>query len=263
MVERAKQLRNPAMTEDLVRAAAAESDRKGALGALRMLEVEGIVHALSGGRRQLVWHPGPRPKGTPHGRMIDRSRYELLHYLLHSSGGWISTDRLIVDAGFDADLLTVARRPARRRDQDLPLTYLADQGKSARKYVLGALKALFWLERIAWRNYSRQAIEWRWVGSVQQSRDRPVVEQKRVSDPYLLQEDQGSREERLRERVLEREIEHEDRRQRWIETHHPKKAADYAYERWRREKELEEARKATLREAASWGWDGKRNDSAS
>jgi hypothetical protein len=219
VVETARRLRNPATTEDVVVAAAASSDRKGALGALRMLDVEGIVHARSGGRRQLVWHPGPRPRNVPVARMVDRPRYELLRYILQTDLSWRPTDWLIREAEFDLDLQEVARRSWSKSDRDLPVTYFADYGKSARKYVLGALKALYWLEQVSWRNFSQQAIEWLWIASVptDESLGRPSPRSKSISDGYLSE---GiSREERLRAIAFERELSYMVSRQHWVETH--------------------------------------------
>jgi hypothetical protein len=226
VVETARSLVDSTPTVRLLQAAGAEVDRKGALGALRMMDVEEIIHARSAGRRQLVWYPGPRPPEVPLAKMVDRPRYELLRYILRTERRWSSTDRLIWRAEFDVDMEGAARLDG-RTDRDLPVTYFADYGKNARKYVLGALKALYWLERVAWRNYSCQAIDWLWVGPApsQETRVRPVPQVRAISDPYLTRS--LSRDERLRDLVAERKLTHRLIRQRWIDSHHPEKAAEY------------------------------------
>jgi hypothetical protein len=136
-----------------------------------MLEAEGVVHVQRGSRRQLIWHPGVRDPEDEPPLVADVSRYSMLRDLLrNSSESWISTDYLIRNADFDPHLREPGRGEPLSTDRDLPANYFHDTGKSARKYVLGALKCLYWRESVAWRLYSSQAVSWRWIATGGKSR---------------------------------------------------------------------------------------------
>ena len=110
-----------------------------------------------------------------------------------------------------------------------------DVTRHGRCYALGALKVLYWREKIAWRNYSAQAIEWRWVAQEGRGRtilDWPGVELPggRVIDPYTDEAAYEAVERRLEARrsgALAREWAYEADRQKWIDTHYPAAAAAY------------------------------------
>jgi hypothetical protein len=174
LVAASRELSVAMTTAEMTKLAGAESDVKGVLGALRILDVGGVIHATAGQRRQLIWNPGRRPAGSAPPRGADHARFMHLRDLLRQpTTPWLSTDYLIRHARFDPDLDTrdhyldtgeEIRGERKRHERGLPVNFYRDSGKSARKYVLGALKALYWLERVAWSNYSPQAIQWRWVG---------------------------------------------------------------------------------------------------
>src|SRR6266566_5340614 len=48
-------------THDVLRAAGLEKDPRGGIGALHAASAMGLCHARSGGRRSLLWGPGPPP----------------------------------------------------------------------------------------------------------------------------------------------------------------------------------------------------------
>lgn len=257
VVDVASSLVTPQATADVVAAAGAEQDPKGALGALRMLDVEGVVHARSGGRRQLVWHAGPRSDEAEPPRLAERERYSRLRGLLRrNTDRWHSTDWLIVEADFDPDLeLRSAGDWETRRglSHGLPVNFFLDHGKSARKYVLGALKALYWLEHVAWRNSTRQAVGWRWVAPVEgRVRVPPISWRSKSIDPYLLDESPPSRRERLAAGGAERREIFAAEAQQWIRDNYPEAAQRYEDDRRRRADELAKRREAELREAARW-----------
>jgi hypothetical protein len=167
VVDVARTIERPTPTKDVIGRAHATVDWKGASGALRMLDVHGVLHATAGPRRQLIWCPGQRPSDSARPQGLKLELYERLRDLLqHSNLSWHSTDFLLITAGFDPHLDlgedVLLGRPMRERD--LPVNTFRDAGRSGRKFVLGALKALYWLELLAWRNYSSQAVEWWWVG---------------------------------------------------------------------------------------------------
>jgi hypothetical protein len=128
-------------TAEMTKLAGAESDVKGVLGALRMLDVEGVIHATAGQRRQLIWNPGRRPAGSAPARGADHVRFTLLRDLLRQpTTPWLSTDYLIRHAGFDPDLDTreevldtgeVIRQGRKRHERGLPVNFYRDSGKSA------------------------------------------------------------------------------------------------------------------------------------
>jgi hypothetical protein len=245
------------LTADLLAEADAGQDLKGGLGALRMLDVEGFVHSRSGGRRQLIWHPGGRERGEPP-RLAEAERYRRLRALLRSrTDRWHSTDWLLVAADFDPDLeLRWADESERRRGltHGLPVNFFRDHGKSARKYLLGALKVLYWLECLAWRNHTPQAVEWRWVQPVKEKVVvPPVSQQPRSADPYLIDDPPPSRRERLTARAAERQLTFQGEAQRWIRDNYPEAAQRYEDEHRRRAEDVAKRRQAELREAAYWG----------
>jgi hypothetical protein len=262
VVEVAEALSEPMTTEGLIRAAMANSDSKGALGALRMLDVEGVVHATAGPRRQLVWNRGPRPKEVLPPKGARRERYGYLHdFLRHENTRWHATDFLAREAAFDPDLRVGSDDDGRplhgRKHRELPVNFFRDNGKSARKYVLGALKALYWLELVAWRHHSCQAIEWRWIEPVPERRKarprKPLPSPPSASqDPYLTDKLVRPRHEALAERALDRFIAYENTHQAWVDTHHPEAAERYRDGRSRRAKEKEARRRAERREAKRW-----------
>ena len=93
-------------TGGVVERAEAGADEKGALGALRMLDVEGVIHATAGRGRQLIWNPGPRPVGVSAPRMsLLRSTEIVVELLRFASASWFSTDFVVRECGFDPHLL--------------------------------------------------------------------------------------------------------------------------------------------------------------
>jgi hypothetical protein len=244
-------LERPRTTADLLAQADAGQDLKGGLGALRMLDAEGLVHSRSGGRRQLVWHPGRREQDEPP-RLAEPERYKRLRELLRSrTDRWHSTDWLVVEADFDPDLeLRSAADSERRRGltHDLPVNFFRDHGKSARKYLLGGLKALYWLECLAWRNHTRQAVEWRWVQPVKEKVVVPLVSQRRRSaDPYLVQDPPPDRWVRLTEGAAKRRDTFQEEAKRWIRDSYPEAAQRYEDEQLRRAEDVAKRREAELR----------------
>jgi NADPH:quinone reductase-like Zn-dependent oxidoreductase len=78
LFEVARELDHPTPTAEVVAAAGAGADSKGAFGALALLDVRGVVHASAGARRQLLWESGRRPSGGGVPRGLRRERYERL-----------------------------------------------------------------------------------------------------------------------------------------------------------------------------------------
>jgi hypothetical protein len=121
-------------------------ERHTGIGVLSALDVEGITHAVSSGRRGLRWRRGERAPDLKPPKIMDRQRYKVLVQVLKAcSASHITTDRLMELAFFS---------------------------NSARREILGALKAEVVLGNVEWRNYknpeanyeSPSAIEWRWIG---------------------------------------------------------------------------------------------------
>lgn len=254
----ASSLKAPRATADLLAEAEAAEDPKGGLGALRILDLAGHVHARSGGRRQLIWHPGPREGADPP-RLVQRERHMRLRDLLRSgSARWHSTDWLLVEAGFDADLdlgLAIDEPSRTRLMGGLPMNFFRDRGKSARKYILGALKALYWLECVGWRNYTSQAVEWRWIQPVKERVAPPPLGQPSAFvDPYLTDDSRPSRQERIDARAAELQVEFAGVAQQWIRENYPYAAQQWEETQSRRIRELQGRRQAELREAEAWGW---------
>jgi hypothetical protein len=254
LVAASRELSVAMTTAEMTKLAGAESDVKGVLGALRILDVGGVIHATAGQRRQLIWNPGRRPAGSAPPRGADHARFMHLRDLLRQpTTPWLSTDYLIRHARFDPDLDTrdhyldtgeEIRGERKRHERGLPVNFYRDSGKSARKYVLGALKALYWLERVAWSNYSPQAIQWRWVGPESTLKPlrrppAPPVALKPDQDPYLDGTPQPDRRERVRQREFERWLAFEESRQRWIDAHYPKAARQYHYQQELRRRDAE------------------------
>jgi hypothetical protein len=253
VIEAARSVRRPVRTAELVRRARAGADEKGALGALRVLDLEGVVHARTGGRRQLIWHPGPRPDVISTPRGVHHQLYLRLRELMRRDArAWHSTDSLMINAGFDPDLVeTVVERP--RGQWDLPTMFFGDYGKSARKYVLGALKAYYWLECVAWRNHTRQAIDWTWIAPIEGIVKVPAMRERvRYADPYLSEKLVPDRSQRLVKRAAEREEAFRKETQQWLESHHPEKAQRYRDEQRRRALERDRKRRHEEREAREW-----------
>lgn len=248
----------PFTTAELITRAGARSDTKGALGALRMLDIEGVAHVRSGARRQLVWHPGPREVEPSERFAAQLYRYRLLREILaRASASWIATDYLLRSATYDADLLGGGRRDTARpmRFSDLPVNFFADNGKSARKYLLGALKTLYWRECVAWRLHTSQAVTWRWIGPG--GKDRTIDYVTRwdpyihPDDPYLTDSSEN-RAERMKRQALDRALDHDEKLQAWIEEHFPEAAQRYKDAQRQRELARETRRRDEQREAARW-----------
>lgn len=254
----ASSLKAPRATSDLLAEAEAAEDPKGGLGALRILDLAGHVHARSGGRRQLIWHPGPREGADPP-RLVQRERHMRLRDLLRSgSARWHSTDWLLVEAGFDADLdlgLGIDEPSRTGLMGGLPMNFFRDRGKSARKYILGALKALYWLECVGWRNYTSQAVEWRWIQPVRERVAPPPLGQPSAFvDLYLTDGSRPSRQERIDARVAELTLAFAEEAQQWIRNNHPYAAQQWEETQSRRTREHQRRRQVELREAEAWGW---------
>ena len=240
LIRVAEGLDGPVPTAAIVERAEAGADQKGALGALRMLDVEGVIHATAGRGRQLIWNPGPRPEGVTAPKMsLLRSPEIVLELLRFASASWFSTDFVVRECGFDPNLLDEPSDPEQPLEpawqRGLPVNMFDDVTRHGRRYALGALKVLYWREKIAWRNYSTQAIEWRWLaqdGCGRTIRDWPGVEVPggRVLDPYIdgaAHEAASRRLEARRDGAFLRERAYEDTYQKWIDTHHPAAAAAY------------------------------------
>ena len=228
LLDAAESLSEPRKTGALIEEADAASDPKGAIGALRMLDVEGVVHATAGGRKQLIWNPGPRPEGVSAPRAAWLGPTENLHKLLRSASNEpLPTDYLVLRCGFDPGL------QLRRSFRGMPVTAFSDVSKNGRRYALGALKVLHWRGKVAWSHYSSQAIEWCWVGPGALGHRRESwpsfgVEYRREPDPILNPEGY----ERLQARQArtdDRERAHEQAWQAWIDENHPEQAAAYRY----------------------------------
>jgi hypothetical protein len=151
-------MERPTPTQALIDASGIEK-REG-LGALRMLDVEGVCHAKAGPRSQLVWHPGPRPATEEPPRQLRRRPYEILRRVLQqSSAAWLATDHLMREADFEK----TEDRPLRPEKPGVYELKLPDEhNTNMRKAALGALKALLVRGKIVSRMYGR-AVTWRWV----------------------------------------------------------------------------------------------------
>lgn len=152
--------------------AAGLSDPDGLVGALRMMEVQGVVHELRGKRNQLCWLAGPRTGKRPK-TLAPLLPYERVAKLLQWFGQTpIATDAVLHDVGLN---------PAKTKD---------------RERVLGALKALTAFGLVEWGRHSDQAITWRWRSA---SAARPYAaghfgnfrHPLRVSDDALVRNSRG------------------------------------------------------------------------
>ena len=144
-------------------------DEKTGNGALRMLDVQKLCHCRSGGRSQLVWRAGPRPKHLDPPRLLHAHQYELLiDVLRQSSEDWLATDYLMRQADFTLGESRKQRLGGRATKPD---------SNSPRKHVLGALKVLLVLELVASGKYGRQAVVWQWIGGGGQN--HPVYDRTR------------------------------------------------------------------------------------
>jgi hypothetical protein len=247
VVECARSLEGPLPTRELVGWAGATADEKGALAALRVLDLEEIVHAVSGRGKQLVWHPGARTEDAPVPKGVERMKWVYVrHQLQKIAPGWVATDFLVrlldpevePDWADDGGLRHESSRVPKTM-RGLPVSFFGDYGKSTRKYVLGALKAWFWLERVGWRHYTSQAVEWCWIAPVSlpaRAPRRPLPPRTRPA-PYVL----GSPE-------VDRMLEYQKAYQRWVDTHHPEEARKYRDRQ--RVRELQRQREAKERERA-------------
>jgi len=171
-----------------------------------------------------------------------------LHEILRAGADrWHSTDWLVIGAGFDLDLDVAEWDDVQvGSTRGLPVNFFLDSGKSGRKYVLGALKALYWLELVAWRNHTRQAIEWRWVAPVDEVvRIPPMPAKPGPLDPYLHDDPGPIRADRVRQRGAQRVERYELQRLAWIDTNHPYKAARFRQEQERRLRERRARTQAT------------------
>lgn len=174
-----------------------------------------------------------------------------------STGGWSSTDVLTRRSGFGPCPPDASDADAPRKD-GLPAHMFCDWGKNGRRYVLGALKALYWLECVAWRHYSRQAIEWRWLGDrpppAEYSHSRILealgADLRPHDSPYL--NPRFVSDDSRHEAAEARRDAFEGARQAWIETHHPQAAADYRQNVLQRQHRFKRGRKAQLLEAAQF-----------
>jgi hypothetical protein len=62
-------------TADVLRASGLAKDQRGGVGALHAASVLGLCHARSGGRRSLLWGPGPRPADEPAPSLARETEY--------------------------------------------------------------------------------------------------------------------------------------------------------------------------------------------
>jgi hypothetical protein len=125
-------------TEQLARVSGVP--REEVLGALKMLEFQGVCYSSSGGRSQLLWSSGSRPPGAKCPKLVerDRQRYLTVVSTLRSA----SNDRISTD-----QLMRLAKVPDRHR-----------------KALRGGLKALVALGHVRTGKHGRQAVVWQWVG---------------------------------------------------------------------------------------------------
>ena len=136
------------------------------------------------------------------------------------------------------------------------MNFFRDRGKSARKYILGQSKALYWLECVGWRNYTSQAVEWRWIQPVKERVAPPPLGQPSAFvDLYLTDDSRPSRRERIDARAAELLVEFAAEAQQWIRENYPYAAHQWDQEQSRRIRELQRRRQAELREAETWGWE--------
>lgn len=121
---------------------------------MRVLDLQGIVHARSGRGRALVWHPCARREGVPVPGILQLERYvELVRLLSSRSERWHATDFLTREAGFDPDLRYLEQSfvLARREFAGLPAGFFYDVSKSARKYVLGRAEGALQAPGATWQ----------------------------------------------------------------------------------------------------------------
>jgi hypothetical protein len=261
LVLAAETLSEPRKTAALIEEADAAQDPKGALGALRMLDVEGVVHATAGGRKQLIWNAGPRPEGVSAPRAAWLGPTKNLHKLLRSaSNEWLPTDYLVLRCGFDPDLSLgqdemYRTLPALR---GMPVTAFSDVSKNGRRYALGALKALHVRETVEWGHYSSQAIVWRWVGPGALGHRReswPMLHFEYHREPDSILNPRGYEWHRARQGgVDKRKLAHTRAWQAWIEENHPAEATAYELRKYQKERELKRQSEQDQKEARSWGW---------
>jgi hypothetical protein len=247
LMDLARSLDGPLLTKELVGRTGAAMDAKGALAALRVLDLEGMVHAESGRGRQLVWKPGARGEDTPAPKGVEREKYTFLRYMLQAlAPRWVATDffvRLLDPdiapdfSGLDDERHDPSSVPAPMRG--LPVSFFSDYGKNTRKYVLGALKAWFWLERIGWRHYTAQAVEWSWIAPVSlptRPPRRPMLRAKPADDYEIF-----TPEEERMEAYMEAY-------QSWVDTHHPEEGQKFRdrqrVRQLQREREAKESERA-------------------
>lgn len=136
LVEIARSLESESTTAELGERAAID-DRDELMGALRMLEVQGVIHEVQGQRRQSLWHPGKRT--TPRSETDQRVLvpYERIPKLLKHYG----------------------RTPI--ATEEIAREVWADEGKGHER-VRGALKVLAVLGLVESGHYSSQAVTWWW-----------------------------------------------------------------------------------------------------
>jgi hypothetical protein len=115
------------------------ADAKTGLGALKMAEVLGLVHATRGAKKALVWHKGPGEPGRP--EVWKRLPFRRLRDLLqHYRDSLVGTPDLMRDTGL------------------------------AQREALGALKALVVLGYVEIGHLDRQTVAWKWVAGSGQRR---------------------------------------------------------------------------------------------
>jgi hypothetical protein len=180
--------------------------------------------------------------------------------LTFASDSWLSTDLIVRECLFDPALplpLTAEGNPGDRQYRDLPVNMFTDGSRNGRRYALGALKVLYWRECVAWRQYSRQAIDWRWVGAGARGRTLSdwkgrVVPTGSRGDPYIDEAATRDRANAHQYRALARLEEYQRRRQAWIEEHYPEAAEAFRLRQQRTRAQKDARAREIEREARRW-----------
>lgn len=136
LVEIVRNLDAPTKTKELAASAGISPHDKGIMGALNLLEVQGLTHVSPGAANQRCWLPGPGESSSERMEQL-RPYRELCALLKRYSGSGIATNTII------NELLLPSKEHER---------------------VLGALKALKALGLVTHQERGRKAIWWRWIG---------------------------------------------------------------------------------------------------
>jgi hypothetical protein len=128
-----------AKTRELGELAGIKGTDKGLMGALAMLEVQGVIHMHSGRANQRCWEPGAQSEAPSQKRLAELRPYRALPGFL----------RKFSASALDAAVI----RPA------------LDMNEHDHDRLLGALKALVGLGLVSSELHGEQAVWWRWCGA--------------------------------------------------------------------------------------------------